>query len=54
VRHSDDPHKLAARVREIDGSHPLPIDYIVTRKPASALGAAGEREQIRVIQLPSA
>ena len=54
VRHTDDPHQLAAQIREIDGSHPLPIDYIVTRKPASALRAAGEREQIRVVQLPSA
>jgi Kdo2-lipid IVA lauroyltransferase/acyltransferase len=54
VEHTDDPHQLAAQIREIDGSHPLPIDYIVTSKSASALRAAGEREQIRVIQLPSA
>lgn len=44
--------QLAARLREIDSSHALPIDYILTCEASPVLRAAGEREKIRVVSLP--
>ena len=52
VKKSEAVSQLAACLRKIDGSHPLPIDYILTCKASPVLRAAGEREQIRVISLP--
>ncbi len=47
------PRAIAAWLAEIDRSHPLPIDFILTCKADPALRRAGEIEQIRLVSLPT-